>query len=257
MPDIVLNLPEGFPYPKLSPKVHPQDGMYEGNTVHYLEVGLSAINVIDRALAKRAVATPVKSILDIPCGYGRVTRTLRCRFDDARITACDIEKEGVDFCAQTFDARGVYSAPHFDDLDLRDQFDLIFVGSLITHLDERAIASFFSFLKRHLSDVGIAVVSSHGPFVAGWVAGRIRQSILDKSAGTNLKLVRNILPSYFKRGFGFAAYQNSKVPGGRYGFSICSKSWLRQMVNNAGMAVIAYDQHLWDNRHDVISFKRL
>ena len=51
----------------------------------------------------------VKRILDLPCGHGRVLRYLSAAFPEAEITACDIMREGVDFCASTFGAIPVYS----------------------------------------------------------------------------------------------------------------------------------------------------
>ena len=67
--------------------------LYRGNLAHYLNVGLSAIDAIDHALSKKNAAKEVVSVLDLPCGYGRVTRTLRCRFPSAQFTVCDLEKK--------------------------------------------------------------------------------------------------------------------------------------------------------------------
>src|SRR5215203_1048777 len=57
---------------KVSMEVHPNDGMYGGNAVHYLGVGLSAIHCIELALAKLNGDKSIRKILDFPCGYGRV-----------------------------------------------------------------------------------------------------------------------------------------------------------------------------------------
>ena len=252
MPDFTFELPEHFRYPRLSPKIDERDGMYRGNLAHYLNVGLSAIDAIDHALSKKNAAKEVVSVLDLPCGYGRVTRTLRCRFPSAQFTVCDLEKDAVDFCAGAFNARGVYSTKEFDALDLEERFDLIWVGSLITHLDKNAISNFFRFVRRHLSNVGVAVVSSHGPFVAG----RIRQSLLDDKPayGLSLESMKSILPPYFKHGYGFAAYQRHKLSDDHYGASICTERWLRQMSSDAKLSVNSYEHHGWDNHHDIISF---
>ena len=47
-------------------------------------------------------------MLDFACGHGRVMRTLKAAFPDALLTACDIDRDGVDFCARTFGAAPVY-----------------------------------------------------------------------------------------------------------------------------------------------------
>lgn len=251
MSSINLELPANFRYPNLSAVIDVRDGMYRGNSKHYLSVGVSGIDAIDRALSKRAVAEDVASALDLPCGYGRVTRALQCRFPSSRLVACDLEKEAVDFCAKTFDVLGFYSSQEFDALDLQEKFDLVWVGSLITHLDANSIAKFFNFVRRHLSKNGIAVVSSHGPFVAG----RIRQSLLDdkRSYGLSLEAMRSMLASYFENGFGFSAYQNHQIAGGNYGVSMCSERWLRRVASDAKLSVISYEHHSWDDHQDVLS----
>ena len=58
---------------KVDLQIHPNDGMYEnGDARHYLSVGLSAIHCIEAAIAKLAKNWQAHSILDLPCGYGRV-----------------------------------------------------------------------------------------------------------------------------------------------------------------------------------------
>ena len=62
--------------------------MYDGK--HYYKVGLSAIRCINEAL-KLAGLTKVGSILDLPCGSGRVLRFLVHQFPEAEITGCELE----------------------------------------------------------------------------------------------------------------------------------------------------------------------
>jgi len=87
------------PVDKMNRNISPDDDMYQGNDDHYFGVAESALQCIDAALqhAKRD-RKKIKKILDLPCGYGRVLRILRAAFPRARIVACDILKEGVDFC---------------------------------------------------------------------------------------------------------------------------------------------------------------
>src|SRR5207253_2279296 len=86
-----------------------------------------------------------------PSGYGRVTRVLRARFPDAAITVCDIDRAGVAFASARFGARGVCSLDDFRLLELGEAFDLIWVGSLITHFPELQTRRFFDCLVRHLA----------------------------------------------------------------------------------------------------------
>ena len=111
-----------------------KDDMYAGNAAHYFKVGLSAIQCIDDSIGN--VENPrINNILDMPCGYGRVLRFLCQRFPNANLTGMDIVENGVDFCVDTFGIKGIYSKKKLDLLTLGSKFDLIWCGSLLTHLN--------------------------------------------------------------------------------------------------------------------------
>lgn len=85
-----------------------------GDTMHneirgrYLMAGIVAVELIRRGM-DAAGKERADVIVDLPCGHGRVMRVLRAAFPEARLIACDIDREGVDFCARTFAAEPVYS----------------------------------------------------------------------------------------------------------------------------------------------------
>ena len=122
-----------------------RDGMHTGNTSHYFRVGMSAIRCIDRALSQCSAPPVVKKILDLPSGYGRVLRFLVLRFPQAEITASELDKAAVDYCVKHFGAKGAYSEANLKTLSLGAKFDLIWCGSLITHLDRDAIGDVLEF----------------------------------------------------------------------------------------------------------------
>src|SRR5262249_27058705 len=133
--EILLIPPDEYSLANIIRTLDPRDMMFSGNHEHYLSVGLSALAGIDRGLAHRRAPWPVTRILDLPSGYGRITRSLRARFPDSHITVCDTDAAAVEFCVQTFGARGVASRDDIGALDLGDSYDLIWIGSLLTHLD--------------------------------------------------------------------------------------------------------------------------
>src|SRR5204863_5138565 len=97
-----------------------------------------------------------------------VTRHLKSYFPEARIIASDLYEARWSFCANAFGVEGAQSAESFDDLSFDAPIDLLFAGSLLTHLPEPIFRSFFRFLSRSLSDTGIAVVTTQGRH-AEWV----------------------------------------------------------------------------------------
>ena len=63
-------------------------------------------------------------------------RYLKAEWPDASLTACDMDTEAIKFCSETFGAKSVWDRPQPHGLvDELDQFDLIWVGSLFSHLD--------------------------------------------------------------------------------------------------------------------------
>jgi 2-polyprenyl-3-methyl-5-hydroxy-6-metoxy-1,4-benzoquinol methylase len=115
-------------------RLHPYEDMYTGDGFPYFWAGLEAIRNIDNALETAGVEAP-DAILDMPCGFGRVIRSLAARFPHASITGCDIRPSAVRFCKRRFAAEGVISSPAFEEIALPRAFDLIWCGSLATHLD--------------------------------------------------------------------------------------------------------------------------
>ena len=105
----------------------------------------------------------VAEILDLPWGHGRVLRHLKMAFPTARITACDLKRDGVDFCASQFDAIPVYARESpVENKPEPGRFDLIWVGSLLTHLDAPRWRDFLECFRRWLRPCGVWVFSTHG-----------------------------------------------------------------------------------------------
>jgi SAM-dependent methyltransferase len=125
---------------KIDRTISSSDGMIDNDGGdHYFRVGLSALKNIERALSSigQTPNTPAR-ILDCPCGHGRVLRYLRAAFPLAEIIACDLLRDGVDFCTAQFGALPVYFDPVPARIPVaRSAFDLIWVGSLLTHLGGR------------------------------------------------------------------------------------------------------------------------
>src|SRR5262245_60754125 len=106
--------------------ISPNDDMLAGDQDNYFRVGRSALDCISLSLqAAGKPASDVRYILDLPCGHGRVLRYLRAAFPGAEITACDLLRDGVDFCAATLGAIPVYSHDEPARIPLaEDGFDL-------------------------------------------------------------------------------------------------------------------------------------
>src|SRR5262249_55203050 len=83
-----------------------------GAIEHYMSVGRSALEVICRAMIA-ARKTDIRSVLDLPCGAGRVTRHLAAFFPDAELYVADLDKAGAQFAAANFGAVAIDTAADF------------------------------------------------------------------------------------------------------------------------------------------------
>src|ERR1041384_2395959 len=221
-----------------------EDGMYKGDGAHYFNVGLSAIHCIEEAL-NAAQITTVNNILDLPCGYGRVLRFLVERFPEARLTACELLPDAVRFCVETFGAVPAYSAYNLKELTLDTRFDLIWCGSLITHLDALRTLDLLEFFARQLAPGGLAVFTTHGDYVAENILARAEfYGLLSQS-------IPALVAAYRQDGYGYLDYP--EAPG--YGVSLTAPAWIRTPARAAGnLREVYFRARGWDNHQDVFGF---
>jgi len=217
-----------------------------GQADHYLLVGISAIRCIEAVLESANISrTGIKSILDFPVGYGRVLRFLKARYSQARISGAEIDLPAMKFCIQNFSVEPV-TAPHdFSLLSTPDKFDLIWCGSLVTHLDEDSATALLRLFRDHLTDSGICVVSAHGQTSAEWV--RQKKCTYGLTPPKQQKMLRE----YEQSGYGYVDY--SDVPG--YGISLVSPERMRRLISQFGTCVF-FLRTAWDHHHDVYGFQK-
>lgn len=237
----ILFLPIDARFQDMVTEIAPDDAMFDGDADHYLSVGLSALRAIEAALDGRPVP---RRILDLPCGHGRVTRLLRARFPDAAIAASDIDHAGVAFAASRFRAEGVPSDGDFRSLDIGQEFDLIWVGSLLTHLSPLMARRLFDFAVGHMALGATLVVSSHG----SWVAKRLRSW----GYGLGPPLARAVLEEYKRTGYGYRDYPGEQG----YGISLISRDWIGAALAGSPLQLVAYAERGWDDHQDVLVLRR-
>lgn len=234
------------PVTGVSQRIAAGDEMYSGREKHYRSAGQSAWRCIAAALLAAGAEEPER-VLDMPCGHGRVLRVLRRALPDAAITACDLDKDGVDFCAEEFGAAPVYSHEDLSTLEFESPFDLIWCGSLVTHLDAAGWLAVFRLFLRSLRPRGVAVVTFHGR----WAAYRMQQG---SNYGLPRERVESILEQYAATGFGYADYEDAAA----YGVSLSAPAWLlRELAPWPELRVVTLAERQWDNHHDVVAVQRL
>jgi SAM-dependent methyltransferase len=227
----------------VSQVIHPNDVMYKTGQAFYYTVGEDGVRAILRGLSYTWRAD-VQRILDLPCGHGRVGRHLRTAFPAAQIFYCEIDREGADFCAETFGGTPLYSEPDLMSVKLPDNLDVIWVGSLFTHLDLRRTTAWLAYLAEHLSEHGIIVATFHGRYTL-----ELAKTHLGIRGGADWD---SVVAGRESEGHGFAMYPNNFGVDG-YGVSASKASKIMDIAEAIpGTRTLSYSERGWANNHDVL-----
>jgi SAM-dependent methyltransferase len=235
----------------LNTEISPGDAMYAGNAEHYFSVGASALNNILHALAISAAVRTPNRILDFGCGAGRVTRWISAAFPDASPEGCDLREADIAFVHTTFGALTWISSTKVAELNPpcaspEARYDLIWVGSVFTHLSQEASAELFDKLVSWLNPLGVMVFTSHGRMAVS----RGQHSGFYGIPGQWDRVQADFETS----GFGYADYADT--PG--YGISLVQLCWwARHITSRAELQLICMTEQAWDGHQDVIAVQKL
>jgi SAM-dependent methyltransferase len=216
--------------------------------LHYFHIGADAARIVIEALIAARAGVP-RRILDFPSGSGRVLRHLRALFPEAEIGACDLYAAHTAFCAEAFGAAALASAEDLDRVDL-GQWDLIFCGSLLTHLPEAGVRKAVAFISRSLAAGGVAVITTEGR-----ATPHIQRTMFRLTADKRFAVAEK---AYLRTGFGYVAYDSTflaRVFGRQagYGTTLIHPSWLSALLcAQPGIRIIAQRERAWNNHQDVV-----
>jgi SAM-dependent methyltransferase len=212
----------------------------------YYHLGLSALALIERARAAAQITEPPRTVLDFACGHGRVLRMLVANFPQAEFTACDVNRDGVAFCARSFGASGVYADQDPAQVQLGGRFDLIWVGSLFTHLDAPRWHGFLELLASHLERDGLLVFTVHG-----------RGAIEELRVGQRTFAVADadgLLERCDRDGFAYEHYLGHDS----FGISLSRPWWVcRELERHARLELVLYAEGGWNGRQDAVACQAL
>ncbi len=221
--------------------ISPNDTMCEaGNEKAYFSVGLGALDVCKRALRGK---TPTH-IVDFPSGYGRVTRWFRHEWPAAKISAVEIDTSALEFVHSFFGANPVLADPHLT-FALEPGANLIFSGSLLTHLDEWQWDRFFRIAVDALAPDGVLVFTTHGRIAALLAERRhpIYGSLID---------TKRLYDAYRTSGFAFLPYADEYPT---FGLALSSPEWvMRKLQAMPEISIIAFEEGGWGQ--DVVAVRR-
>ena len=233
--------------------ISPGDMMFSAGRrglAEYFYCGRSAVECTQRALDAASISPQqVQHILDLPCGHGRVLRYLKVAFPEAHITACDLLGDAVDFCSSTFGAAPLASFEDPERIRLEaESFDLVWVGSLFTHLDAPKWSRFLTVLRNSLRPGGVLVFTTHG-------RGAYHYMLADTFNYHISHWQRTVVQHRYERtGFGYVRYPGSLSD---YGVSLSHPAWvIRLLTVLGGLRLVSVSEKGWANFQDVFAFAR-
>lgn len=222
--------------------VAPAELAYQGFS-NYLADAVSALRCVKLAMhvsGKRSVGR----ILDFACGRGRVMRLFKATFPEAELVACDVNPKAVDFCASAFGATPVYSSADPKEISIEGEFDLIWSGSLLTHLDAPRWTGFIELFRSLLRSDGLMLFTTHGRAVANRLESKLHVY------GLSDERVEQLLRDYRSSGFGYTDYESDRG----YGISLSSPAWVCALLEEIeGLRLGLYLEQGWSEHHDVVA----
>ncbi len=156
--------------------VHPTDDMAradiqgcpeEQRLMRYLASGRDSWLACRAAARWAGVEFGAKTrVLDFACGFGRFLRWLRAEAAEVEVATGDLLPEANTVVAETFGVHPVPGASDADELELGGPYDLIWVGSLFSHLELNVMPGFVRALYDALTPRGVLLLTTHNPSVA-------------------------------------------------------------------------------------------
>lgn len=245
--DQIASLWQKYRKSEISTVIHPDDQMMIGAVngwADYNYVGISTVEVI-LSLLSFCKTEHVRSILDFGCGHGRGARHIRACFPNARMTFCDIDEGASRFCAESFKGDVMASSDDFDELSPQGEFDVIWLGSVFTHLDYGRMILLFDKLQAHLAPGGLLVGSFRGRHLY-----RVHRD--EPHPGQRAKW-RNLCEQYLAGGVGHAPYN----PGEKWGISLTSPAAVIGIGSrHEDIRLVSYAERGWAGVHDVGAWTR-
>jgi CBS domain-containing protein len=216
---------------RLITEISPADNMHGGLHAEYLLGGMSALRCIQAAMSAANTGDPA-TILDLACGWGRVMRFVKAEWPDASLAACDLERDAVDFCARVFGATPIYSAVEPGEVRIEGEFDLIWSGSLFTHLEKERWLGFLNLAAGCLAPGGLFVFTANAKLSGERLRG----------LGLPDRDIASILRDFDESGFGYVDYTGIKD----YGIAMAARRWVRmQIAADPRLDLVSYAEREW------------
>ena len=209
-------------------QISPNDIMYSGSWGAYAHAGVTAVQCIRSVLDKLGRPDPA-SILDLPCGHGRELRFLKVAYPHARIGVCDIDADGVDFCARVFGGVPIVSHDDPAAVSFDEQYELAWSGSLFTHLSAERWPGFLEMFARSLEPGGLVLFTANG-FLPAEVL---------RDFGLTPDEIERLHGDFRSQEVGYVEV------GGDWGLALVRPRWAKDQIERSPLELVSYERWAW------------
>jgi SAM-dependent methyltransferase len=180
---------------------------------HYFQFGRENVQCLDEVLAATGKTfARLRSFLDFAAGWGRTTRFLVQEMPAARIWVSDIDERTLDFQRRRFGVHTLVSAVDPARVTFPCPFEVIYAGSLFTHLPRHRFRGWLSRLHQALEPDGVLIFSTSGLHLCP----------------------ANVRPD--PSGFTFmTTSETTRLPGEEYGSTVVTTAWMRQLARELAL----------------------
>jgi SAM-dependent methyltransferase len=241
---------------KASDAVSPDDWMMQPGALglqHYLYSGrlslLTVLNVMSIRSCYRGGDAPLRDICDFGCGHGRVARWLKAAFPNAQIHVTDVHRPAMEFCIEKFGCREVAGEIP------ASRFDLVWLGSVFTHLSAQVVEPLLEQLLASLRPNGVIVFTSQGRFSVERMKDYDWEKDGHATMHYNLDRARfeSVVTQYHETGYGYVAY----APQSDQGVCIAKPTWYSERVLKSNDFIqILFQEKGMSHHQDVSAFMR-
>ena len=223
------------------------DWMAKGKTPNwYYNRGYQALAVILEEVNRQK--TNPKVILDFGCGHGNIARMLKAIFKDAEIVGQDVNQGWLDWCKGELGISVIKSAEKIPDVVVGESlYDLIWVGSVFTHIPLESAQHLFKELVRGLNPGGLLLFTTAGKHVAS-LFNPEKEKLLEPSEA------KAALEAYKKFGYGFVPYKNGKYQN--WGRCFTSFEVIHKLSKSSPVTLFTYKEGGWGGYQNLFSYSK-
>ncbi|GAB1717515.1 MAG: hypothetical protein NTAFB05_25570 [Nitrobacter sp.] len=251
IPDLYKRLRAIEVSPEFSEKDLMRPGLGPGADKFYFDAGRGAIRMILTALVARlgyaGGVAELEDIHDFGCGYGRVTRWLKAEFPKAHIWTSDMDEGAQQWCRDHLGStipRDVYA---------KEAFDLVYLGSVFTHLKASVSEALLRQLIPSLKPMGVLLFTSQGR----WSYEDIKRDPERTNYRTKLLTSARLteLADQFEReGYAYQDYSSQHD----YGISLIDQRWFASRIGQSpDVTQIMMQEKAWGSHQDAYAYLKL